>query len=71
MFQIKLNTIQIVHTPNHEKLLIQIIHMSHVCKHDMIQIKDMFQIVATRLQYSTEEYVSCRTPPLILERLHR
>ena len=55
MAQVKLNTIQIVHTPHYEKLLIQIIHMAHICENDMIQIKDMFQIVATWLQFSTEE----------------
>ena len=56
MAQIKLNTIQIVHTPHYEKLLIQIVNMAHICENDMIQIKDMFQIVATWLQLSTEEY---------------
>ena len=30
--------------------------MALICKNDMIQIKDMFQIVATWLQFSTEEY---------------
>ena len=54
--QTKLNKIQIVHVPHHEKLLIQIVHMAHICKNDIIQIKDMFQIVATQLQFSTEEY---------------
>ena len=56
MAQIKLNTIQIVHTPHYEKLLIQIVHMAHICKNDMLQIKDTFQIVATWLQFSTKEY---------------
>ena len=46
MAHIKLNTIQIVHTPNYEKLLIQIVDMANICENDMIQIKDMFQIVA-------------------------
>ena len=55
MTQIKLNTIQIVNTPYYEKLLIQIVNMGHICENDMIQIKDMFQIVATWLQFSTEE----------------
>ena len=50
MAQIKLNTIQIVHTPCYEKLLIQIVHSAHICKNDMLQTKDMFQIVATWLQ---------------------
>ena len=27
--------------------------MAHICENDMIQIKDMFQIVATWLQFST------------------
>ena len=57
MAQIKLNTIQIVHMPHYEKLLIQIVNMAHICENDMIQIKDMFQIVATWLQFSTEEYM--------------
>ena len=57
MAQIKLNTIQIVHMPHYEKLLIQIVNMAHICENDMIQIKDMFQIVATWLQFSTEEYL--------------
>ena len=47
MAQIKLNTIQIVHMPHYEKLVIQIVNMAHICENDMIQIKDMFQIVAT------------------------
>ena len=42
--------------PHYEKLLIQIVNMAHICENDMIQIKDMFQIVATWLQLSTEEY---------------
>ena len=41
---------------HYEKLLIQIINMAHICENDTIQIKDMFQIVATWLQSSTEEY---------------
>ena len=56
MAQIKLNTIQIVLMADYKNLLIQIIHMAHICENDMIQIKDMFQIVATWLQFSTEEY---------------
>ena len=55
MTQITLNTIQIVNTPKYEKLLIQLVNMGHVCENDMIQIKDKFQIVAMRLQFSTEE----------------
>ena len=61
MAQIKLNTIQIVLMANYEKLLIQIVHMAHICKNDMLQIKDMFQIVAMWLQFSTEEYVKRNT----------
>ena len=57
MAQIKLNIIQIVHMPHYEKLLIQIVNMAHICENDMIQLKDMFQIVATWLQLSTEEYL--------------
>ena len=57
MAQIKLNTIQIVHMPHYEKLLIQIVNMAHICENDMIQIKDMFQIVAMWLQFSMEEYL--------------
>ena len=62
MTQITLNTIQIVHTPKYEKLLIQIVNMGHVCENDMIQIKDIFQIVATWLQFSNEEYWCVTTP---------
>ena len=58
MAQIKLNMIQIVHMPHYEKLLIQIVNMAHICENYMIQIKDLFQIVATWLQLSTEEYGS-------------
>ena len=57
MAQIKLNTIQIVLMANYKNLLIQIIHMAHICENDMIQIKDMFKIEAAWLQFSTEEYV--------------
>ena len=39
-----------------KKILIQIIHVAHTCNNDTIQIKDMFQIVAMWLQFSTEEY---------------
>ena len=39
---------------HYEKLLSQIIHIAHICENDMIQIKDMFQIVATWLPFSTE-----------------
>ena len=31
--------------------------MDHICENDMIQLKDIFQIVATWLQFSTEEYI--------------
>ena len=41
---------------HYKYLLIQIILMTHICENDMIQIKDMFEIVATWLQFSTEEY---------------
>ena len=41
---------------NYKNVLIQIILMAHICENDMIQIKDMFQIVAKWLQFSTEEY---------------
>ena len=63
MTQIKLNTIQIVLMAHYEKLLIQIIHMALICENDMIQIKDMFQIVAMWLQFSTEEYVKNKYKP--------
>ena len=56
MAKIKLNLIHIVFMAHYKNLLIQIIHMAHICENDMIQIKDMFQIVATWLQFSTEEY---------------
>ena len=54
MAQVKLNTIQIVLMAHYKKLLIQIIHMAHICENDMIHIKEMFQIVVTWLQFSTE-----------------
>ena len=54
----KTHMIQIVHMPHYEKLLIKIVNMGHICENDMIQIKDMFQIVAIWLQFSTEEYMS-------------
>ena len=54
MAHVKLNTIQIVLMARYEKLLIQIIHMAHICENDMILIKDMFQIVATCLQFILE-----------------
>ena len=34
---------------HYRKLLIQIVNMADICENDMIQIKDMFQIVATWL----------------------
>ena len=48
--------------PHYEKLLIQIVNMAHICENDMIQLKDMFQIVATWLQFSTEEYTNSIRP---------
>ena len=57
MAHVKLNTIQIVLMAHYKNLFIQIIHMAHLCENDKIQIKDMFQIVATWLQFSTEEYM--------------
>ena len=57
MAQIKLNTVQIVLMAHYRNLLTQIKHMAHICENDMIRIKDMFQIVATWLQFSTEEYL--------------
>ena len=56
MAQVKLNTIHIVHMPHYENLLIQIVLTPHICEKDTLHIKDMFQIVATWLQFSTEEY---------------
>ena len=44
--------------------------MAHICENDMIQIKDMFQIVATWLQFSTEEYLM-KSPPLSIKFLLR
>ena len=38
----------------YKNLLIQI--MAHISENEMTQLKDMFQIVATWLQFSTEEY---------------
>ena len=51
MAQIKLiqTKIQIVHTPHYEKLLIHIVDMAHICENDI------FQIVATWLQFITEK----------------
>ena len=54
--QIRLNTIQVVLMAHYEKLLIQIVNMGHICENDMIQIKDMFQIVATKSGFC---YVLC------------
>ena len=56
MAHVTLNTIQIVLMAHYKNLLIQIILMAHFSENDMIQLKDMFQIVATWLQFSTEEY---------------
>ena len=56
MAHVKLNTIQIVLMAHYKNLLIQIMLIAHICQNDMIQLKDMFQIVATWLQFSTEEY---------------
>ena len=42
---------------HYKNLLIQIILMAHFSENDMIQLKDMFQIVATWLQFSTKEYI--------------
>ena len=56
MAQKKLNTIQIILMAHYKNLLIQIILMAHVCENDMIQLKDIFQIVAAWLQFSTDEY---------------
>ena len=69
MAQIKLNIIQIVHMPHYEKLLIQIVNMAHICENDMIQIKDMFQIVAKWLQLSKEEYLLLRGLSAPLEKI--
>ena len=41
---------------HYKELMIQILHIAHICENDVIQIKDMFQIVATWLHFSTEEY---------------
>ena len=53
--------------PNYEKLLIQIVHVAHICENDMLQIKDMFQIVATWLQFSMEEYIDFS---IFIEKFH-
>ena len=55
MAQLKLNTIQIVLMADYKNLLIQIIHMAHICENEMIQIKGMFQIVAIWLQYNSTQ----------------
>ena len=46
----------------HIKLLDPIL-MAHVCEYDNIQLKDMFQIVAMWLQFSTEGYVKNKYKP--------
>ena len=61
MAQIKLNTIPIVLMAHYTNLLVQIIRMAYICENDMIQIKDVFQIVATWLQFSTEEYLTLKS----------
>ena len=34
----------------------QIVNMAHNRKNDLLQIKDMFQLVAMRFRFSNEEY---------------
>ena len=58
MAQIKLITIQIVLMAHYKNVLIQIVHMAYIWENDTIQIKCMFEIVTTWLQFSTEEYGS-------------
>ena len=41
MAHVTLNTIQIVLMAHYKNLLIQIMHMAHICEDDMIQIKDL------------------------------
>ena len=46
---------------NYKNILIRIILTAHICENDVVQLKDMFQIVATWLQFSTEEYLFYQT----------
>ena len=51
----------------HDKnLLIQIILMAHICENDMIQLKDMFQLVVMWLQFSTEERKFLELPKYLI-----
>ena len=61
-----LNTIQIVLMAHHKNLLIQIILMAHICENDMIQLKDMFQLVVMWLQFSTEERKFLQLPKYLI-----
>ena len=61
MAHVKLSTIQIVLMAHYEKLLIQIIHMAHVCENDMIQIKDMFQRVTAFVAAVVSAFPGCRS----------
>ena len=47
-----------------------LIHMAQICENDMIQIRDMLQIVAMWHQFSTEEYLM-KIPPLFVTYLSR
>ena len=43
--------------------------MARICENDMIQIKDMYQIVAAWLQFGTEEYKKCQL--LVIQNIAR
>ena len=45
---------------HNRNISIQLKHIAQICKNDMIQIKNIFQIVATWLQFSTEEYLKLK-----------
>ena len=54
---------------HYKNISIQIVHMARICENDMIQIKDMYQIVAAWLQFGTEEYKKCQL--LVIQNIAR
>ena len=57
MAQIELKTIQIALMAHYNKTIAPNNTHLHICENDLIQIEDMFQIVAIRIQLSAEEYL--------------
>ena len=45
---------------HYKNISIQIVHMARIGENDMIQIKDMYQMVPAWLQFGTEEYKKCQ-----------